>query len=117
MKRAWLMAAIMLSGLADAQLLVPRESDPLRTEATEYGLPLPLTAEAVNALPAAERERQASAIKRVCLLQQLQCIQDGYTITDGNRMATIECKDGYYLLRTTAQVDDDAYQEWVTSLK
>lgn len=89
MKRAWLIAAIMLSGLADAQLLVPRESDPLRTEATEYGLPLPLTAAAVNALPAEVREQQASAIKRVCLLQQLQCIQDGYTITDGNRMATI----------------------------
>ena len=89
MKASWLIAAIMLSGLADAQLLVPRESDSLCTEATEYGLPLPLTAEAVNALPAAERERQASAIKRVCLLQQLQCIQDGYSITDGNRMATI----------------------------
>lgn len=34
-----------------------------------------------------------------------------------NHMATIECKDGYYLLPTTSQVDDDAYQEWVTSLK
>ena len=34
-----------------------------------------------------------------------------------NHVATIECKDGYYRLRTTAQVEDDAYQEWVTSLK
>ena len=34
-----------------------------------------------------------------------------------NHMATMECKDGYYLLRTTSQVDEDAYQEWVTSLK
>lgn len=32
-------------------------------------------------------------------------------------MKTIECKDGYYLLPTKAQVDDDAYQKWVTSLK
>ena len=34
-----------------------------------------------------------------------------------NHVATMECKDGYYLLPTTAQVDEDAYQEWVTSLK
>lgn len=32
-------------------------------------------------------------------------------------MSTIECRDGYYLLPTTMQVDADAYQRWCTSLK
>lgn len=89
MKRAWLIAAIMFSGGATAQLLAPRDIDSLRTEAAEYGMPLPLTAEAVNALPAEVRVQHASAIKRVYLLQHLQYMQDGYTMTDGNRMAVI----------------------------
>ena len=82
-------ALLMLNGAATAQLLAPQATDPLRAEAAEYGLPLPPTADEVNALPAEERVRQACAIKRVHLLQQLQLIADRYTMTDGNRMATV----------------------------
>ncbi len=89
MRYPLLIAALMLPGVATAQLLAPQAVDPLRAEAAEYGMPLPPTAEEVNALPAEERVRQASAIKRVHLLQQLQFIQDAYTMTDGNRMATV----------------------------
>ncbi len=82
-------ALLMLTGAATAQLLAPQETDPLRVEAAEYGLPLPPTADEVNALSADVRLQQASAIKRVHLLQQLQFIADGHTMTDGNRMATV----------------------------
>lgn len=82
-------ALLMLTGAATAQLLAPQETDPLRVEAAEYGLPLPPTADEMNALSADVRLQQASAIKRVHLLQQLQFIADGYTMTDGNRMATV----------------------------
>ncbi|MBR5876535.1 MAG: hypothetical protein IKZ10_06815 [Akkermansia sp.] len=82
-------ALLMLTGAATAQLLAPQEIDPLRVEAAEYGLPLPPTADEVNALSADVRLQQASAIKRVHLLQQLQFIADGHTMTDGNRMATV----------------------------
>lgn len=34
-----------------------------------------------------------------------------------DNMATIECKDGFYMLPTQMQVDDDEYQKWVASLK
>lgn len=34
-----------------------------------------------------------------------------------DNMSTIECKDGFYLLPTKVQVDADAYQNWVASLK
>ena len=82
-------ALLMLTGAATAQLLAPQETAPLRVEAAEYGLPLPPTADEVNALSADVRLQQASAIKRVHLLQQLQFIADGHTMTDGNRMATV----------------------------
>ena len=82
-------ALLMLTGAATAQLLAPQETDPLRVEAAEYGLPLPPTADEVNALSADVRLQQASAIKRVHLLQQLQFIADGHSMTDGNRMATV----------------------------
>ena len=82
-------ALLMLTGAATAQLLAPQETDPLRVEAAEYGLPLPPTADEVDALSADVRLQQASAIKRVHLLQQLQFIADGHTMTDGNRMATV----------------------------
>lgn len=82
-------ALFMFNGAATAQLLAPQETDLLRADAAEYGLPLPPTADEVNALPAEERVRQACAIKRVHLLQQLQLIADRYTMTDGNRMASV----------------------------
>ena len=82
-------ALLMFNGAATAQLLAPQETDLLRADAAEYGLPLPPTADEVNALPAEERVRQACAIKRVHLLQQLQLIADRYTMTDGNRMASV----------------------------
>lgn len=82
-------ALLMLTGAVTAQLLAPQETDPLRVEAAEYGLPLPPTADEVDALSADVRLQQASAIKRVHLLQQLQFIADGHTMTDGNRMATV----------------------------
>lgn len=82
-------ALLMFNGAATAQLLAPQETDLLRADAAEYGLPLPPTADEVNALPAEERVRQACAIKRVHLLQQLQLIADRYTMTDGNRMAAV----------------------------
>lgn len=82
-------ALLMLTGAATAQLLAPQETDPLRVEAAEYGLPLPPTADEVDALSANVRLQQASAIKRVHMLQQLQFIADGHTMTDGNRMATV----------------------------
>lgn len=82
-------ALLMFNGAATAQLLAPQETDLLRADAAEYGLPLPPTADEVNALPAEERVRQACAIKRVHLLQQLQLIADRYTMTDGNRLATV----------------------------
>ena len=82
-------ALLMFTGAATAQLLAPQETAPLRVEAAEYGLPFPPTADEVNALSADVRLQQASAIKRVHLLQQLQFIADGHTMTDGNRMATV----------------------------
>ena len=82
-------ALLMFNGAATAQLLAPQETDLLRADAAEYGLPLPPTVDEVNALPAEERVRQACAIKRVHLLQQLQLIADRYTMTDGNRLATV----------------------------
>lgn len=30
---------------------------------------------------------------------------------------TIECKDGFYVLPTETKVDEEAYQNWVVSLK
>ena len=55
-------ALLMLTGASTAQLLAPQETDPLRVEAAEYGLPLPPTADEVNALSADVRLQQASAI-------------------------------------------------------
>lgn len=83
-------AAFFCTGMASARLPVPQvQTDPLQAEAEEYGIPLPPTADEINALSAEERERQATAIKRVHLLQQLQFIQDSYCMTEGNRMASV----------------------------
>ncbi len=88
MRLPLLIAALLWAPVASAQLLVPQETDALRADAEEYGIPVPPTADEVNALSPEQFEQQAAAIKRVLLLQQLQYIEDGYVVTEGNRMAS-----------------------------
>lgn len=85
--RASLFILLLLPGVAVAQLLQPQVKDPLRADAQEYGVPLPPTAAEVKALTAEERAAQASAMKRVLVLQHLQFVADGYRMTAGNEMA------------------------------
>lgn len=85
--RASLFILLLLPAVAAAQLLEPQPQDPLRADAQEYGVPLPPTAAEVKALTAEERAAQASAMKRVLVLQHLQFVADGYRMTAGNEMA------------------------------
>lgn len=88
MRLPLLIAAFLWVPVASAQLLVPQETDSLQADAVEYGIPVPPTADEVKALSPELFEQQATAIKRVLLLQQLQYIEDGYVVTEGNRMAS-----------------------------
>ncbi|MBE6418049.1 MAG: hypothetical protein E7033_06240 [Akkermansiaceae bacterium] len=105
----------LLSGEAAEPLVVtmPAENDAVQAKLARAGLPLTPSAAEVQALAPELRQQQASAIKRVLLLRELQCKADGYYTTPGNYMAcaALAAKLGappafVALLQVGAEVED-----------
>ncbi len=68
-------------------VIIPTENDAVRANLARAGLPLTPTEAEVQALAPELRQQQASAMKRVLLLRELQCKADAYYTTPGNYMA------------------------------
>lgn len=85
--------ACCVGSLVVGQELLPEEAAAVE----EPQLPQLPTEEELKALSVQERETQASAIKRVLLLQLLQFREDAYRMTPGNYMAS-----GYLAIKLKA---------------